>query len=48
MYQLICGFGSFWLISGPVLDKLIAKSEVESVQTSEMVHRAKERINTQN
>ena len=29
MYKLMCGFGSFWLMSGPVLDKLIAKSEVD-------------------
>ena len=29
MYELMCGLGSFWLISGPVLDELIAKSEAE-------------------
>ena len=29
MYEFIHGFGSFWLISGLVLDELIAKSEVE-------------------
>ena len=29
MYKLMCGFWSFWPISGPVLDELMAKSEVE-------------------
>ena len=29
MYELMYGFGSFWLITGPVLDELMAKSEVE-------------------
>ena len=29
MYKLMYKFGSFWLISGPVLDELMAKTEVE-------------------
>ena len=29
VYELMYGFESFWLISGPVLDELMAKSEVE-------------------
>ena len=28
MSEFICGFGSFWLISGPIIDKLMAKSGV--------------------
>ena len=33
MYKLMYGFGSFWQISGPVLDELMAKSEVERLCT---------------
>ena len=33
MYKLIYGFGYFLTISGPVLDELIAKSEVERLCT---------------
>ena len=28
MSELTYGFGSFWVISGPILDELMAKSEV--------------------
>ena len=33
MYELRCGLGSFWPISGPVLDELMTKSEVERLCT---------------
>ena len=33
MSELTYGFGSFWLISGLVLDKLMTKSEVERLCT---------------
>ena len=48
MYELMYGFGSFWLISGPVLDELMAKSEVERKCTSLQYGAQSKRKNTQN
>ena len=45
MYKLMYRFGVFWPISGPVLDKLMAKREVE--RKCKMAPRVKERISTQ-
>ena len=33
MYELVYGFSVFWPFSGSVLDKLMAKSEVERLCT---------------
>ena len=49
MSEVIYGFGSFWLISGPILDELMDKSKVERKCTDlQDGTQKKKRINTQN
>ena len=45
MYELMYGFWSFSLISGPVLDKLMAKGEVERLCTDLQDDSQRERKN---
>ena len=47
MYKLMCGFRVFWLIFGPVLDELMAKSDVERKFTPIQNGAQSKRKNTQ-